>query len=77
MTEIVGRLGLEGRTLFDRDGVPIGTVEEPYSGAAGDRSEWARVGTGLLDRDAASNGAASTPRTAREPVIACGTAPAP
>jgi hypothetical protein len=77
MTEILGSFGLERRTLFDRDGVAIGTVEELYSGAAaGGRSEWAGVGIGLLDRDAASNSAASTPRTVREPVSAGGTAPA-
>jgi hypothetical protein len=66
----LGSLGLRGRTLFDDDGVAIGTVEELTAVLpATDEHR-------LLDRDAASNAAASTPRTAREPVIACGTAPA-
>jgi uncharacterized protein (TIGR02271 family) len=40
--------GLEGRTLFDRDGDKIGKIDELYEDRQSGSPEWALVNTGLL-----------------------------
>jgi hypothetical protein len=73
MTEILGSFRLEERTPSGRDGVAIGNVEEPCSGAAGGRLEPVRVGG---DAIVGPGGAASTPGSARGPVRADATSSA-
>jgi uncharacterized protein (TIGR02271 family) len=48
MTEFTEAYDFRGRTLVDRDGEKIGTVDEIYSDQDGGQPEWALVHTGLL-----------------------------
>ena len=48
MTQFTEAYDFRGRTLVDRDGEKIGTVDEVYSDQDGGQPEWALVHTGLL-----------------------------
>jgi uncharacterized protein (TIGR02271 family) len=48
MTQFTEAYDFHGRTLVDRDGETIGTVDEVYSSHDGGPPEWALVHTGLL-----------------------------
>ena len=48
MTQFTEAYDFHGRTLVDRDGEKIGTVDEIYSSQEGGPPEWALVHTGLL-----------------------------
>jgi hypothetical protein len=48
MTQFTEAYDFHGRTLVDRDGEKIGTVDEVYSSQEGGPPEWALVHTGLL-----------------------------
>jgi uncharacterized protein (TIGR02271 family) len=48
MTELTEAYDYRGRTLVDRDGEKIGTVDEVYTDREGGGPEWALVHTGLL-----------------------------
>jgi len=64
MTQFTEAYDFRGRTLVDRDGEKIGTVDEVYTDQDGGQPEWALVHTGLLGmkrsfvplRGAAANG---------------------
>jgi len=64
MTQFTEAYDFRGRTLVDRDGDKIGTVDEIYTDRDGGQPEWALVHTGLLGmkksfvplRGAAANG---------------------
>ena len=48
MTQFTEAYDFGGRTLVDRDGEKIGTVDDVYTDRDGGQPEWARVHTGLL-----------------------------
>jgi uncharacterized protein (TIGR02271 family) len=48
MTQFTEAYDFRGRTLVDRDGEKIGTVDEVYTDQEGGQPEWALVHTGLL-----------------------------
>jgi uncharacterized protein (TIGR02271 family) len=48
MTQFTEAYDFRGRTLVDRDGEKIGTVDEIYADQEGGQPEWALVHTGLL-----------------------------
>jgi uncharacterized protein (TIGR02271 family) len=48
MTQFTEAYDFRGRTLVDRDGEKIGTVDEVYTDQNGGQPEWALVHTGLL-----------------------------
>ena len=48
MTELNESFDYQGRTLVDRDGEKLGTVEEVYEDYRGSRPEWALVHSGLF-----------------------------
>jgi len=48
MTQFTEAYDFRGRTLVDRDGEKIGTVDEVFSDQEGGQPEWALVHTGLL-----------------------------
>jgi uncharacterized protein (TIGR02271 family) len=48
MTQFTEAYDFRGRTLIDRDGEKIGTVDEIYTDQEGGQPEWALVHTGLL-----------------------------
>jgi uncharacterized protein (TIGR02271 family) len=48
MTRFTEAYDFRGRTLVDREGEKIGTVDEVYSSQEGGQPEWALVHTGLL-----------------------------
>ena len=48
MTEFTEAYDFQGRTLVDRDGEKIGTLDEVYVDQEGGQPEWALVHTGLL-----------------------------
>ena len=48
MTEFTEAYDFRGRTLVDRDGEKIGTLDELYVDQEGGQPEWALVHTGLL-----------------------------
>ena len=48
MTRFTEAYDFHGRTVVDRDGEKIGTVDEVYSSQEGGPPEWALVHTGLL-----------------------------
>ena len=48
MTQFTEAYDFRGRTLVDRDGEKIGTVDEVYTDQDGGQPEWALVHTGLL-----------------------------
>ena len=48
MTQFTEAYDFRGRTLVDRDGEKIGTVDEVYTDQDGGQLEWALVHTGLL-----------------------------
>jgi hypothetical protein len=48
VTQFTEAYDFRGRTLVDRDGEKIGTVDEVYTDQGGGQPEWALVHTGLL-----------------------------
>ena len=48
MTQFTEAYDFGGRTLIDRDGEKIGTIDEVYSSWEGGQPEWALIHTGLL-----------------------------
>ena len=48
MTQFTEAYDFRGRTLVDRDGEKIGTVDEVFTDQDGGQPEWALVHTGLL-----------------------------
>jgi uncharacterized protein (TIGR02271 family) len=48
MTQFTEAYNFGGRTLVDRNGEKIGTIDEVYADRDGGQPEWARIHTGLL-----------------------------
>ena len=65
MTQFTEAYDFDGRTLVDREGEKIGTVDEVYSYQEGGPPEWALVHTGLLGTRKASCRCAVRPRAVR------------